>query len=279
MKLTISPNKRYFSLDGQPFFWLGDTAWLLLEKLTYEEALVYLDNRAGKGFNVIQVTLVHKHQYTNRYGSPALIDDDFGKPNPDAAPDAFWPLARRIVDAAAERGVFVALLPSWGSMVSGGHLAGDKIDVYTDFLIERFGDCKNVLWLVGGDERGSAAPEDYKRIGRNLRRGCPDHLIGYHPFGRCSSSQWFHGEDWLDFNMFQSGHRRYDQLKLNQWDDKVDAETFVGEDNYRYVQHDRALEPAKPVLDGEPSYELIPQGLHDFTQPYWQACDVRRYAY
>ena len=31
--------------------------------------------------------------------------------------------------------------------------------------------------------------------------------------------------------------------------------------------------------DGEPSYEGIPQGLHDTLQPYWQAEDIRRYAY
>ncbi len=35
----------------------------------------------------------------------------------------------------------------------------------------------------------------------------------------------------------------------------------------------------KPVLDGEPSYEDIPQGLHDFSAPRWQDYDVRRYAY
>ena len=35
----------------------------------------------------------------------------------------------------------------------------------------------------------------------------------------------------------------------------------------------------KPTLDGEPSYEWILQGLHDASQPYWTAKDVRRYAY
>jgi hypothetical protein len=35
--------------------------------------------------------------------------------------------------------------------------------------------------------------------------------------------------------MFQSGHRNYDQIKLNAWDDKVDVERWVGEDNYKYV--------------------------------------------
>ncbi len=35
----------------------------------------------------------------------------------------------------------------------------------------------------------------------------------------------------------------------------------------------------KPTLDGEPSYEGIPQGLHDPAQPYWTDSDIRRYAY
>lgn len=43
--------------------------------------------------------------------------------------------------------------------------------------------------------------------------------------------------------------------------------------------HDYALSPPRPTIDGEPSYEGIPQGLHDTTQPYWTADDVRRYAY
>lgn len=279
MALTIAENGRYFLRDGAPFFWLGDTAWLLFSKLTYEEALVYLDNRAAKGFTVIQATLVHTQDYRNPAGSPALLDNDFSRPNPDHAPGAYWPQVKRIVDAAAERGLVMALLPSWGCFVKDGQLTGDSIGRYTDFLAETFGACENVLWLLGGDVRGTANPEAFRELGRCMRAKCPGQLIGFHPFGRCSSSWWFHEEDWLDFNMFQSGHRRYDQARLNAWDDRVDAETFVGEDNYRYVQHDRALTPVKPVLDGEPSYELIPQGLHDPSQPYWQACDVRRYAY
>lgn len=35
----------------------------------------------------------------------------------------------------------------------------------------------------------------------------------------------------------------------------------------------------KPVIDGEPSYENIPIGLHDPSEGRWKAADVRRYAY
>lgn len=89
---------------------------------------------------------------------------------------------------------------------------------------------------------------------------------------------WFAEAEWLDFNMFQSGHRRYDQCSMGACDDTEDSTSLYGEDNWKFVNHDLRLS-AKPTLDGEPSYEWILQGLHDATQPYWQAKDVRRYAY
>ena len=39
---------------GEPFFYLGDTAWELFHRLTREEAELYLKDRAAKGFTVIQ---------------------------------------------------------------------------------------------------------------------------------------------------------------------------------------------------------------------------------
>ena len=71
--------------------------------------------------------------------------------------------------------------------------------------------------------------------------------------------------------MFQSGHTTYAQ-------DTASPHGY-GEDNWRYAAADYARRPTKPVVDGEPSYEAIPHGLHDTTQPYWTADDVRRYAW
>jgi hypothetical protein len=92
----------------------------------------------------------------------------------------------------------------------------------------------------------------------------------FHPFGRMTSSTWYHDASWLDMNMFTSGHRNYEQ---------DDTAKGYGEDNWRYVLDDVAKTPPKPTLDGEPSYEALPQGIHDHLQPYWKASDVRRYAY
>ena len=47
--IKISDNHRYFTTDGKPFFWLGDTGWLLFSKLKREEAIQYLDTRRKQG--------------------------------------------------------------------------------------------------------------------------------------------------------------------------------------------------------------------------------------
>ena len=36
-----------------PFFYLGDTAWELFHRLDLDEARIFLENRAAKGFNVV----------------------------------------------------------------------------------------------------------------------------------------------------------------------------------------------------------------------------------
>src|SRR3546814_17023642 len=61
------------------FFWLGDTGWLMLSRLTREETERYLAKRAAQGFNVIQVMVLHSPEMTSRYGAPAL---DGGDPAP-----------------------------------------------------------------------------------------------------------------------------------------------------------------------------------------------------
>jgi hypothetical protein len=84
------------------------------------------------------------------------------------------------------------------------------------------------------------------------------HLKTYHPKSPRSSSQWFHNDAWLDFNMLQTGH-----TSLNR--------------NYDLVAADYDRIPVKPVVDGEGGYE----GIADAMAPpnKIEAHDVRRIAY
>ena len=44
--------------DGSPFFWLGDTAWQLIQQTTRDECSYYLHARASQGFTVIQTVVL-----------------------------------------------------------------------------------------------------------------------------------------------------------------------------------------------------------------------------
>ena len=54
-ELSVSGNKKYLQNGEVPFFWMGDTAWLLTQTCSLEECALYLRNRKEKGFNVIQM--------------------------------------------------------------------------------------------------------------------------------------------------------------------------------------------------------------------------------
>src|SRR5579864_1080975 len=83
MKLKVSANGRFFvDQDGKPFFYLGDTAWLLFQRLNREEVEEYLNDRAGKGFTVIQAYVIrglgprHPDGNTSLLGETPFIDRD-----------------------------------------------------------------------------------------------------------------------------------------------------------------------------------------------------------
>lgn len=276
--LKVSENQRYLvDEDGNPFFWLGDTGWLLFTKLNRAEADQYLTDRAAKGYNVIQVMVIHSLNAKNAYGDSALINQNIATPlvtEGNAIEDStqydYWDNVDYVVDKAAEKGIYIGMVPLWGSNVKSGKVSTADAVIYAEWLANRYKNRTNIIWLNGGDIMGSDSIETWKAIGETINKTDTTNLITFHPFGRKTSSIWFHNEDWLDFNMFQSGHRRYDQ---------DDTEWAFGQDNWKYVNHDLALSPIKPTIDGEPSYEGIPQGLHDTIQPYWTGEDLRRYAY
>jgi len=114
--LRVSDNNRYLvHADGTPFFYLGDTAWELLHRLNREEADRYLKRRAEQGFSVIQAVALAEFdglKEPNPYGETPLLNDDPAKPN-----EAYFKHVDYIIDKAAEYGLVIGLLPTWGDKV------------------------------------------------------------------------------------------------------------------------------------------------------------------
>ncbi|TKK67028.1 DUF4038 domain-containing protein [Ilyomonas limi] len=278
--LKISSNGRYFTtVEGKPFFWLGDTGWLLLSKLNREAMTSYFRQRKEQGFNVVQVMLLHSLVATNVYGDSALHNRNIAMPDTIAGSNFvqyanydYWDNVDYALSEAEANGLYLAMVPVWGTNVKGGGVTIEQAKVYAKFLAQRYKNYSNVIWMNGGDIAGANHMEVWNAIGETLQEYDKNHLITFHPVGRRQSGEWFNNQSWLNFNMVQSGHKDYRQ-------DTAATDLKYGEDNWRYINDAYTLQPLKPVLDAEPSYEAIPHGLHDTTQPPWQAADVRRYAY
>lgn len=280
-RLKVAENGRFLEYeDGSPFFWIGDTGWLLFSKLNTSEAEKYLEDRRKKGFNVIQVMVIHSIDETNVFGQSALINKDISMPNISEnsnTSEGYWEHVDNIIAMAEEKGIYLAMVPVWGSVVKEGSTDKEKMKAYGQWLANRYKNKSNIIWLIGGDIKGDVEMEQWKALAEEIRSIASEHLMTFHPLGRTQSSTWFHNEAWLDFNMFQSGHRRYGQVMKKEEEGNQDI--WIGQDNWVYVQKDYRKNPPKPTIDGEPSYEGIPQGLHNPSEPYWTADDSRRYAY
>jgi hypothetical protein len=112
-------------------------------------------------------------------------------------------------------GLYVGMLPTWGDKWNRGGAPAprsstpDNAGPYGEWLGRRYKD-KPIIWILGGDRRVETDRQrrPCRALARGLRRGDGGaHLITLHPpGGGRGSAAWFHGEDWLDFNMLQNGH-------------------------------------------------------------------------
>ncbi len=258
---------RYLVTDtGKPFLYLGDTAWELFHRLNREETELYLSDRAAKGFTVIQAVVLAEFDglnAPNAYGHTPLQGNDPTQPN-----EEYFRHVDFVVDKAEELGLYLGMLPTWGDKVNKKWGRGPEIftpenaRVYGEFLGRRYRN-KPIIWILGGDRpvENDRHLAIWRAMAEGLRAGdAGEHLITYHPMGGQSSSERLHGEEWLDFNMLQSGHHAKDVP------------------NYDMIARDYAIKPVKPCMDGEPRYEDHPINW-DPKDGWFDEHDVRKAAY
>jgi hypothetical protein len=268
-KLKVSENKRFLIFeDGTPFFYLGDTAWELFHRLSKADTEKYLENRRQKGFTVIQAVALAELDglnTPNAEGEKPLIDNDPEKPNEKYFQHVDW-----VIKKAAEKGIFIGLLPTWGDKWNKKWGVGPEIfnpenaRIFGSFLGERYKKSPNIIWITGGDRpvESDIQREIVIEMAKGLREGdSGNNLISFHPSGGSGSAQYFHNEPWLDFNMRQNGH------------------SISYTERYQITLNDYNLKPTKPVIDGEPIYEDHPINFKPDEYGHSVAVDVRRTLY
>lgn len=277
--------------DGSPFFWLGDTGWEMLHRLNREEIGLYLEDRRIKGFNVIQTVIIsefiHMDKPANYYGDYALINEDPSIPDitPGADPSNdleydFWDHVDYAVEQAEEKGLYLALVPTWGEWVI------PRVDKplfntleqayrYGWFIGNRYKEAPNIIWVLGGDrhpdERISGA-DIWRTMAEGITDGVngeenPDGMADYtttlmthHSYN--SSSSWFHSDAWIDFHMWGSYHADVNNNRA-----------------YELALADWKLPNPKPTLNSEPCYEGHGINYAIDDNGYFTSTDVRTAAY
>lgn len=269
--LRISENSRFLTYkNGNPFFWLADTGWELIHRLSLEEIDYYFDVRKKQGFTVIQAVVLPEEdglRVPNYYGQLPLIDQNPLTPNED-----YFKFVDRIIEMADDKGLILALLPTWGDKVE--LLAHGKGPVifnssnafeYGQWIGNRYRNYRNIIWVNGGDRQGGGTNfKVWNALAEGIKSVDQRHLMTYHPWGGgygFSSSKWFHNQDWLDFNMAQSGH------------------VCKGLPNFEIIEHDYAITPIKPCLDGEPRYEDHAVNWRLEENGWFNDFDIRQAAY
>jgi hypothetical protein len=274
-RLQVSSNHRFIITEtGDPFFWLGDTAWELFHRLNREEAERYFANRQANRFTVIQAVALAEFDglnTANAYGERPLLDNDPTRPN-----EAYFVYVDEVVQMAARHDLYIGLLPTWGDKVNHQWGAGpivfspENAEVYGRFLGERYREQTNIVWILGGDRPAIHEDHDYRPIWQAMAAGIDAGMERpsfktYHPAGGRSTSAWLHEEAWLDMHMMQSGHGGGHDVPVWDW-----------------VTRDYALTPPKPTLDGEPNYEdhpVNPWPTWDPANGYFRDHDVRKQMY
>lgn len=281
--LKVSANQRFLvTAEGKPFFYLADTAWELFHRLNRKEAVQYLDKRASQKYTAIQaVALAELDGVTdpNAHGDLPLIDKDPARPAVTHGADPanaqaydYWDHVEYIIDQANRRGLYMALLPTWGRWVNTGKndqslLTPANAQTYGEFLGRRFGK-KAIIWILGGDRLPDGYEETWRALARGIARGVSGSenydavLMSFHPRGGQTSSTWFHNDPWLDFNMHQTGHGLAE--KVTSW---------------ARIAADYGRTPVKPVIDGEPLYEDHPLAFRARDYGYSFDAHIRQRAY
>ncbi|RLD79009.1 MAG: hypothetical protein DRJ10_09480 [Bacteroidetes bacterium] len=225
----------------------------------------------------------------NQYGDKAFVEVDsfpnvlvpaIKKGGSTTNPNDYWDHVDYCLKAIKQRGMYAAILPFWGRRyVNATHKGQSKqvftaknIKQYGEFLGMRYGDQPHIIWVNGGDVKagqGGDFVSIYRLFAEGLAKGITgkdikwneknpawdEFLMTYHPDGAplINSSEWFHNDPWLDFNMIET-HVNRDMIPAS-------------------IRKDLAMKPIKPTVIGEGHYEgetngRIAKAIHIRRQLY-----------
>lgn len=259
--LKVSQNGHYLVCnDGKPFYFCGDTQWILFWYYTYEDAVKIIDDRVEKGFTTLLISTISWSNKDNQYGHKPITDK-----KTLAVDVKYYEHAERVMDYATEKGLAIYLVPLWFNQ----HGSADEEAYYRygKWLGERWKNRNNLIWVIGGDTPyRSDDHKKYINLALGIKDGGAKQIMSWHPHGGSipstgrSSSEALHTESWLSFNSIQ-------------------AHSDSGTEMMNAISQDYEKKPTKPVIlieqwyywmKGQPMFN-IHQGSYEIRKQHYFA--------
>ncbi|OJV16516.1 MAG: hypothetical protein BGO21_26910 [Dyadobacter sp. 50-39] len=164
--LKISPNGRHLMDNhGTPFLMVADVAWQMLRRLSYAEAVHYMDIRKSQSFNTFLVHLLPAQPNQRNFNkvAPFLDNNDLTRPN-----KAYFDYLEKIVIAARERNLVVGIVvsrQSWNTVFDTQKEEAWK--KYGTYVGRHFAKYPNIIWIISEEEYQSAS--QFKAISEGIR--------------------------------------------------------------------------------------------------------------
>ncbi len=240
-------------LDGTPFFWLGDTWWLVFcGRIKYpEEFKRLISDRTAKGFSLIHMVAglfpdMPAYDPRGANGGGYSWEENFSRINP-----AFYDEADLKLQAVVESGMVPLIVGSWGYYLS--YMGVEKMKKHWRYVVARWG-AYPIVWCLAGevtmpfylsetkDQDAENQKKGWSQVGHYLKQIDPfNRPITAHSGATGESPTELSDASFLDFNFIQTGHG-------NQ---SVSLGSAV---HFMRVMENTTL---KPVVNAESNYEGI----------------------
>lgn len=252
--VRIEEGKRYMvHADGTPFFYLGDTHWMMpdferLHECNYpgcncgNQFKHLADDRIKKGFNVYQTYFSSARKTARHSGTPSWWTKPYTLINPKAFNDSM----DIMIEYLATNGITTALgFGTHSSTVKEYQQNLTAMIAFARYCIARYA-CYPLIWITAQEITGNDenAFELWKKVADYVGKTDGFHRPnGAHMYVQEASSteaQELNKESWHQWWTLQGGHGGYTNLR-----------------NRYFYKGYRSLENIKPYIETESQYEDI----------------------
>lgn len=251
---VAADGRSFVDAGGRPFYYLADTSWNAISRMTNEAFEALATARRERGFTALQMSLLDFDPAAgNAYGKqPFAAKGALDQPLVDPGNDDYWSNVERCLDLCQELGLVACLVPSWyGGWGDAwrGYLTEENAAAYGAFLAERFGGRSNIWWLLGGDntptsdgnavqgvpgtlDKGPRLAQTIAMGRALLDRSAVTPLMSYHTARTETVESFFGGEPWYQISA-----------------------AYSAEDPVPYVSAEYGRESVRPVVLWEAYYD------------------------